>query len=396
MKKHTRKPVKRTSYLLFTAVIVLCAVGAHAENIDPDSSGCKYAWGENVGWINFKPTQGPGVTVTGTAVTGMAWGENIGWINLNPASGGMVNDGLGHLSGYAWGENVGWINFAPAGGGVTIGSDGKFTGFAWGENIGWINFSASNTCVKTAWIPVVPGTGVIVTPNAQVTLSFDNVITGGTVTATPVAPGDVPPQPYYEILPGSAFNITTNAIYTGQIKVCIGYNLPLPEGVNETELKLFHYVNGSPVDITDPPVDTNNKKVCGLTDSLSLYAIAARSYDFTGFFNPINNLPTVNNAKAGQSIPVIWRLTDMNGVPISDPASFRSVTSSWINCSAFSGDPVDPIEEHAAGASGLQYQGDGIWQFNWKTSKSYAGQCRRMVLILKDGSTHEADFKFSR
>jgi hypothetical protein len=45
--------------------------------------------------------------------------------------------------GYAWGENVGWINFSPSYGGVTIDPDGNFNGWAWGENIGWINFNSS-------------------------------------------------------------------------------------------------------------------------------------------------------------------------------------------------------------------------------------------------------------
>ena len=44
-----------------------------AENIDPNNLGLKYAYGENVGWINFKPSQGPGVTVTSSAVTGYVW-----------------------------------------------------------------------------------------------------------------------------------------------------------------------------------------------------------------------------------------------------------------------------------------------------------------------------------
>ena len=130
------------------AISILAAllIGAAAEivqagNIDPDNQGEQYAWGENVGWINFKPSQGPGVTVTSAAVTGFAWAENVGWINLSPADGGVMNDGLGRLSGFAWGENIGWINFAPVGAGVNIDANGRFLGFAWGENIGWINFS---------------------------------------------------------------------------------------------------------------------------------------------------------------------------------------------------------------------------------------------------------------
>lgn len=121
-------------------------------NIDPESNGSQYVYGENVGWINLKPSFGPGVTVTDSEVRGYAWGQNIGWINLSPSGGGVANDGKGHLSGYAWGENVGWIKFAPTGGGVAINPvTGEFSGYAWGENIGWINFGQTAGHAKTSW-----------------------------------------------------------------------------------------------------------------------------------------------------------------------------------------------------------------------------------------------------
>ena len=120
----------------------------------------KYAWSENLGWINFGTSQG-NVSVTDGQLTGYAWSENAGWISLNCSndnSCGTVNykvsnDGKGVLSGYAWGENVGWINFNPVYGRVTINvSTGKFSGYAWGENVGWIVFDCTTSaCVKTDW-----------------------------------------------------------------------------------------------------------------------------------------------------------------------------------------------------------------------------------------------------
>jgi hypothetical protein len=150
--------------LALATMIGALAASVRAENIDPDNQGDQYAWGENVGWINFKPSQGPGVTVTSAAVIGFAWAENLGWINLSPTNGGVTNDGFGHLSGFAWGENVGWINFAPNGAGVTIAPDGRFLGFAWGENIGWINFSIPSG-VRTSFMlpsaaPLLSGWGI--------------------------------------------------------------------------------------------------------------------------------------------------------------------------------------------------------------------------------------------
>ena len=111
------------------------------------------------------------------------------------------------------------------------------------------------------------------------------------------------------------------------------------------------------------------------------------AYRFEGFFSPVDN-DVVNSAKAGQSIPVKWRLTDANGVPVSDPASFAGLYSSQQLCEG--GLPTDAVEEDAAGSSGLQYEGDGYWQFNWKTPKTYAGTCRSMYVLFDSEQTSPA------
>jgi hypothetical protein len=171
------KVKRRIVLIIMTILPVLIPLHALAGNIDPAN---KSAYGENVGWINFAPSEGSGVTVAGTAVTGYAWGENIGWINLSPADVGVLNDWQGNLSGYAWGENVGWINFNPPGGGVKIDpATGAFSGMAWGENIGWINFAPNGLPVKTAWRgETTPPTGSItINGGAQYTTSTDVTLT---------------------------------------------------------------------------------------------------------------------------------------------------------------------------------------------------------------------------
>jgi hypothetical protein len=119
------------------------------------------------------------------------------------------------------------------------------------------------------------------------------------------------------------------------------------------------------------------------------------TYKFDGFFSPVEN-GVVNVAKAGQAIPVKWRLTDANDTPIDDPASFAGLFSSSRFCE--SGLPYDAIEEEdAAGNSGLQYNGDGYWQFNWKTPKDYANSCRGMYVQFDSGATSPVvKFEFRR
>ena len=55
----------------------------------------------------------------------------------------------GHLSGYAYGENIGYINFDPivdgVDYGVTIDENGYFHGWAYSESVGWISFNCENT-----------------------------------------------------------------------------------------------------------------------------------------------------------------------------------------------------------------------------------------------------------
>ena len=135
--------------VIVNGTVVADPPATSSENIDPENTDNQYAYGENIGWINFEPSMTEtGAIVSREKVEGFVWAENIGWINLSPENyGGVLNDGMGNLSGYAWGENVGWINFNPqvegdpTAYGVKIDANGNFSGLAWGENIGWINFN---------------------------------------------------------------------------------------------------------------------------------------------------------------------------------------------------------------------------------------------------------------
>ena len=154
-------------FVMVVIAITVFALPVSASTTDGTiDSTDKYAWSENIGWLNFGTTEG-NVHITDSALTGYAWSENAGWISLNCSNNNscatvdhkVANDGVGNLSGYAWSENTGWINFNSSGGGVSINSSGEFLGYAWGENIGWIVFNCATTSscatvdykVKTDW-----------------------------------------------------------------------------------------------------------------------------------------------------------------------------------------------------------------------------------------------------
>jgi hypothetical protein len=143
--------------ILFSMFFSVSTVFASETNGTIDTTS-KYAWGENIGWLNFG-CDNCNVLITDSGISGYAWNRQFGWVNLNPDNGGVLNTGAGVLSGHAWSSNLGWINFT----GVTINSSGEFLGYATLEsNNSQINFNCvnGNSCsgadfkVKTDWRPV--------------------------------------------------------------------------------------------------------------------------------------------------------------------------------------------------------------------------------------------------
>lgn len=120
------------------------------------------------------------------------------------------------------------------------------------------------------------------------------------------------------------------------------------------------------------------------------YSVA---FQFSGFLAPVDNLPIINIARAGQVIPLKWRLTDANGSPVTNLTAV-SVTATELPCTA--GANGDLIEEYATSNSGLQNLGDGYYQWNWKTPNTYANSCKTLSLNLGEGIVHTALFQFSR
>ena len=111
-------------------------------------------------------------------------------------------------------------------------------------------------------------------------------------------------------------------------------------------------------------------------------------YKFSGFFDP-NAVgdDIVNEAKAGRTIPIKWRLADGLGAPItnSDSPSFEGIYSYQVACD-YSEVLSEVVDEYPPGTSSLEYfEEDDIWQYNWQTLKGYTKTCRVFYVKFTNG-----------
>jgi len=116
-------------------------------------------------------------------------------------------------------------------------------------------------------------------------------------------------------------------------------------------------------------------------------------YSFSGFFSPVDNLPTFNTVKAGQAIPVKFSLHGYQGLNIFAAGYPASMS---IACDTIAS--ADTVEETVtAGKSSLSYdRASDQYTYVWKTDSKWAGTCRQFVLRLNDGTIRYANFNFTK
>ncbi len=115
-------------------------------------------------------------------------------------------------------------------------------------------------------------------------------------------------------------------------------------------------------------------------------------YQFDGFFSPVSN-DRPNTLKAGQVVPIKWRVTSAGGAPVLDLAA---ASVSVVDAGCAMGSTADRPQEDTAGNSGLQNLGDGYYQMNWQTPRAYARSCKTVRLALGDGVPHTFQAEFTR
>ena len=196
------------------------------------------------------------------------------------------------------------------------------------------------------------------------------------------------------------YNASNNQVYNNNF-----ISNPTQARVYSGTGNLFHLeepTGGNYWDDFDTPAegcnDDNADEFCdtpyvfyGGQDDLPWTSQDAWLFDFNGFFQPVDNLPTYNKVKAGSSVPVKFSLSGDQGLDIMADGYPKSQE---IACDT--GGVIDDIEETStAGNSSLSYDPE-IDQYNyiWKTEKTWAGTCRQLVVMFIDGAEYYAYFTF--
>ena len=166
------------------------------------------------------------------------------------------------------------------------------------------NTSELSLCLFSINTPV--GSGVVAMPldstgASPVTLTFDNVSTEGNTWLELSDTGPAMPGSFMAVDPATYYNLETDAVYTGNVEVCITYDedaLVVPEDL----VRILHWdTTGTPdqwVDITTS-VDTVSNEVWGTTAELSPFVIGSGTA--TGIGDDAQGVPT--QAALYQSTP---------------------------------------------------------------------------------------------
>lgn len=192
---------------------------------------------------------------------------------MNPDGSGRTQITFGNF-------NDQYPSFSPDGRKVVFARNTSGTIGLWTMNAdgsGQVIFSGTNTIGNgySDWqfAPNTPVGAPVALRIDEATITFENVLSEGNTTFTPITPtqGQLPPG--FALCPTCpAYDIVTTAVYTPPVKVC----LQTPSVTNMatfTALRLFHNEGGVLIDRTSGR-DFATRVICATTSSLSPFVIA--------------------------------------------------------------------------------------------------------------------------
>lgn len=195
--------------------------------------------------------------------------------------------------------------------------------------------------------------------------------------------------------PGSQVVLTCSSIIvspiSGSATVVLdnGDTITVPAGSSATILDTPNGV--TLINVTgDGTTATINGETINVPDGTDEYVNNAWLSTFRA---PVDNIPVLNSGKAGRAVPLKWHLSNSRGEPVTDLAS-ATITVTNLDCA--SGSRIDVLETTLSVGGTLQNLGNGNYQLDWKTLRTWAGSCKVMTLDLGPGITRQAHFAFTR
>ncbi|MHC4103623.1 MAG: kelch repeat-containing protein, partial [Planctomycetota bacterium] len=199
-----------------------------------------------------------------------------------------------------------------------------------------------------------------ITGMTPVILTFAQVTQAGTTSLTTSSSGPPPPFGFKLGNPATYYDITTTAVFSGPIEVCIDYS-----GISfgkESKLKLFHRENNNWVELSISSLDPQNDIICASVSSLSLFAI----------FEQENRPPIVaadnltNTVDEGQTADNSGTISDPDGDIVALSANIGTIVNN----------------------------GDGTWSWSFTTSDG-PGESQTVIITADDGSGGTAETSFA-
>ena len=211
---------------------------------------------------------------------------------------------------------------------------------------------------------------------------------------------------------GTATNSWQDLMFSSPVPIQAGHTYVASYHVSDTQYAFqygFFATSGDtvgPITALSSPDSSGNGVYCYDNDPTNCATFPANTYrdtnywvtplwgyNFSGFFQPVDNAPTLNVAKAGSAIPVKFSLGGDQGLNI-----FRTGYPQATTVSCSTNVPTDTIETTVtAGSSSLQYDPTtSQYSYVWKTNSSSAGTCVQFDLGLNDGSTHTFLVQFKK
>ena len=159
-----------------------------------------------------------------------------------------------------------------------------------------------------AWSPFLgtplntaAGPNVVISPDPNTSLAFDNVTSAGNTTVTISGSGPALPSGFNLGAPPIYYDVTTTATFTGSVTVC----LPYYDAARYSDLNgllLLHYEDGQWFDVTTSN-NTATHVICGQVTSLSPFAVAERLISVSIDIKP-GSYPNTINLGSNGVVPV--------------------------------------------------------------------------------------------